>query len=208
MNSNFWYSVTITEALKRVAPSLDLNGADIRILKICLQDFNDYHNWLKKQDDKRASSNLSERERMKKISVTVNFIEVWVGLWWAKYKERVKLLFKEPEKNPLLKMANENLGKFTMKEQMDIVEMIAEEFIKNGEICAARILADMVFMRVLGRYGRKKYWTKEDKFNLLPPLRSEARTMSKVHGPLLFMKIDKKYYKLREFRDDGVAQGL
>jgi hypothetical protein len=199
---NFRDSI-IKKTLEKVAPTLDLDSADVRLLRMILEDFRNYEMWIREYG---KISNLPSGDKSPKE--IVEFIEIWVPMWWKKYKQRVKLQL-NPRKEPehLIKIANENLKSFSIMEQAKIITALIYEFIKYGEICASKILARDLFIRTLARCGKKK-WTKEDKINLLVPLRKEVRAMARTHGILLFMRVGKKDYKLREFRDDGMAKGL
>jgi len=199
-----WTDILIQETLQELEPTLDLNGVDIRLYQICLEDFKSYLKWLIKESKKNGNGiNTFSGEESKEAC---EFIKIWVGLWWKKYKERVKLQLQSPipPDNLLLQGIN-YLKFFTIEEQVGIVEMVTEEFIKNGEICCSKILADSLFKRILGRYSPSKVWTKADKINLVTQLKGEARRIARVHGCLVFIRIDKRYYRLREFRDNGGA---
>lgn len=211
-------NVLIMTALQKKEPTLNLNGADHKLLKMCITDFWDYVGYLQRGSLK-LEEDKPQQPRMVfiniiggKAQVTVNdpvakevaeFIEGWVGLWWKKYLQRIKLTF---EDKPIDKLGVAGAAimkrNFNDAEQREILMHITDSFIKWGELCCPKILAQSLFRRVLGRTQRKK-WTVGNKINFLSALRGEAKRVAYVHGPLIFIRPDKSFYRLREYRDSG-----
>lgn len=153
---------------------------------------------------------LSANERDER---TAEFIPIWVGMWWAKWLERVKITLKLPElpkstrKN--IKKGKTQMSQFTTKERISFVNEMIKTLIKNGEICCGQIMADIIFSRILGRFPFRLKWSLEEKINLLNSLKRESARIAYFSGPLIFIKPDKGYYKLAEFRgDNSPTQGL
>lgn len=204
--SESWISLLIMNELKRIEPSLNLQREDKRLLQICCADFRNYSDYLVNLTI--GDYHVEEDKEMEKI---VEFIQMWVKGWWKKYKERVKVtIMKSPrfEASKTRQKGIKMMYKFTEKEISDINKAVIQTLIKNGEVCCTEILADSIFKGVLGRYSEKMEWTQEKKLNLMASIIREAKRMSYVHGPLVFIKPDKKYYELREFRDDNNATSL
>jgi len=187
----------IMQTLKKLEPSLELNKADGKLLRLCLQDFRNYSNWLRNHP---IEGEINTKE-------TVEFVSAWVGLWWTKYKERVKLLFGKPPKDNLQLKGMEAMKKFTSKERIRILKELTETFIYNGEICCSNVLAHSLFTKKLGMINEKQ-WILEDKVNFLIHLKREAKRMSRIRGYLVLFTVDARYYRLREYRDDGMAKTL
>jgi len=219
-----WISLLIMDELKKIEPSLDLQRGDQRLLQICCADFSNYSNYLEETSvDSEGSMpsgvvveiNLTtgnycieENEETKKI---VEFVQMWVKGWWKKYMKRVKITIMnvppfKPSKNR--QKGTVMMSKFSEKEINDIKKAIVQTLIKSGEICCTDILADSLFKGVLGRYSEKVEWTQEKKLNFMASAIREAKRMSHTNGPLVFIKPDKKYYELREFRDDNNAANI
>ena len=97
------------------------------------------------------------------------------------------------------------MQKFSEDEIEDIKKAVVQTLIKSGEICCTEILTDSLFKKLLGEYSEKTKWTQETKLNFMASIIREAKRISRTHGPLIFIKPDKRYYKLREFRDDGAS---
>jgi len=188
----------IMQTLKKLEPLLELDKADARLLRLCLEDFRNYSSWLRGHPIK-GEINTEE---------TVEFVSAWIGLWWAKYKQRVKLLFGKPPKDNLQLKGIEVMKKiFTSEERSRILKEVTRTFIYNGEICCSRVLANSLFIKKLGMTN-KKQWILEDKINFLIRLKREAERVSHLHGHLVLLRIDKSYYRLMEYRDDGMAKTL
>lgn len=211
-------SVLIMSALQKKEPMLRLDKEDHGLLQMCINDFWCYAGYLSR-NHLRLKEKETEQRRVMQMSLVggivqvrvvnpvpkevVEFVEGWVGWWWKKYKQRVKLILGD---KPLDKFAivGEAILKrnFTQKEKEDVLTKLADTFIKHGEICYPRILAQALFRRVLGRTRRRR-WKMEDKLNFLGAVTTEARRVAKITGALIFIRPDKNYYRLREYRDSG-----
>lgn len=216
-----WISLLIMDELQKIEPALNLQREDQRLLQICCADFRNYSDYLGRtsvaSEDSMPSDAVVEInlttgdchiEEDKETEKIVEFIQMWVKGWWRKYKERVQVTIMKSPPFELSKTRQKGIRmmyKFTGEEISDINKAIIQALIKNGEICCTEILADSLFKSVLGRYSEKIKWTQEKKLNFMASVIREAKRMSYVHGPLVFIKPDKKYYELREFRDDNAT---
>jgi len=191
-----WANVAILKALSDAESSLELMRADSKILHLCMQDFGKYMIWFQDNNTKiRTKLHVKE---------SVEFVTTWVGLWWKKYKQRVKIqLAKSKKKDIVLTRGEMHLRHFSVKERDSIINELVNEFIKNGEICCSTILANAIFRRILGRHSKSKKWDLNAKVNLLSMLKREVRMISRTSGYLIFLVPTKDYYRLREYRNDG-----
>jgi hypothetical protein len=188
-----WVNMIIADVLQKIEPSLELFGNDKMILDICEGDFWDYVSWIEKKCLK------IEREEFTDIKEDVDFIEMFTKLWWKKYKQRVKLSLDLPQQDLIFAKGKgivESL--FTLEEKAEIIEEITHSFIRWGEVCMPKKMAEAIFFRTLGQITMNKITTR-DKFNFLTNLQREAKRIAYTHGYLLFVYPNK--YKLREYRD-------
>lgn len=217
--SESWTNLLIMGELKKIEPSLDLQGGDHKLLRICCDDFKNYSDYLEvtsvnsegimpsgvavEMDLATGDYHVEETEETAKI---VEFLMIWVKGWWKKYKIRVQVTIVESPRCKPSKTRQKGtmmMSKFSEDEINDIKKAIVQTLIKSGEICCTDILADSLFKSVLGRYSEKVVeWTQEKKLNFMASVLREAKRVSYTHGPLIFIKPDKKCYELREFRDD------
>lgn len=226
-----WINLLIMNEMKKIEPSLKPQGVDQKIFHICCADFRNYSDFLEENSKHSVSSSVppmvTEIHLTTKDSVgdecsrvdyqievdsakkVVEFVQMWVRRWWKKYKQRVQITIKKvPAYKPskTRQRGIKMMKKFSKEEIDDIKKAIVHTLIKNDEICCTDILADASFKGVLGRYSKKKSeWTPEKKLNFMASVLREVKRMSRTRGVLVFIKPDKKYYELREFRDDNAT---
>lgn len=211
-------SIVIMSALQKKEPMLRLDKEDHGLLKMCINDFWHYVGYLDRNYQILKDEEV-EQHRVMQMSVVggivqvrvvnpvpkevVEFVEGWVGWWWKKYKQRVKVVLGDKPMDKLAIVGNAILKRhFTKKEEGDILMKLTDTLIKHGEICCGRILAKSLFHSVLGRTRRSR-WKMEDKLNFLGAVTTEARRVTRITGALIFIRPDKNYYRLREYRDSG-----
>lgn len=207
------------DGLKKIEPSLELQGRDQRLLHICCADFKNYSDYL--EENSMNSEGIMPSSVAMEVDLTtgdyrveendeteeiVEFVQMWVKGWRKKYLERVQITVK---KFPSFKSSKTRergarmMSNFSKEEIDGIKKAIVRTLIKNGEICCTDILTDASFKAVLGRYSKEGEWTPEKKLNFMSSIIREVKRMSHTRGVLVFIKPDKRYYELREFRDDS-----
>jgi len=78
-------------------------------------------------------------------------------------------------------------------------DLLVESLIRNGEICGTSIMAENLLKLELGDNEEKHSWNSEEEkvLNLVNITLRKARQMSYSKGPLIFVKIDKRYFALQ-----------
>lgn len=192
----------LTDKLKDTNPSLDVLGSDRKVLQVACQDFTNY---LKVHWDligKEASEcELVERlERFFKENPNEleEFLTVWAGIWFKKWKERVKLLIGNENANKWNKVSKvlnnaEPLWRKLLHRQ-EITEVIVATLIKNGEICGTTILSENLLKMELREKKNHRLNDREQVLTIVNNALRKAREMAQSKGPLIFVKIDKGYY--------------
>jgi len=203
MLNMIWARKIIREKLKEIEPSLRLDSSDMRILQVCSNDLYNYIKWLEtKAEAHYLYTGNNEDEQ------TIKFIRMWVKKWWKKYKQRVKIVLGKVPRNPVIAVkSKQNADKLSVRERQDLEKMAINTLIANGEICFSALLATSAINICLGKTEIKN-WSMEAKLNFTSNVLRYCKHLSHVHGPLVFIKPDKKYYYLREFRNDGKPQSL
>jgi hypothetical protein len=130
------------------------------------------------------------------------FVSVWTGLWMKKWNERVKLLIGNQcsaqwtRVNKKLSNAEKVWRK--LKERRGLKEVLVGSLVRNGEICGTSIMAENLLKLEIGACERK--YAKQGELtrlvNLVNNTLRKAREMSHSKGPLIFVKVDKKYFAL------------
>lgn len=196
----------LIESLKNKNPLLDLQGVDRRILQIASQDLVNYLKVLwrlvgEKTSDYELIDKVHEcfQENPRELE---EFVDMWTGIWLRKWTERVKLLIGNEENSTWEKtnklLSNAEPAWIKLRNRKEIQEVIIESLVKNGEICGTTILAENLLKMELGSYTGREIFPNcnEHVLNLVNNTLRKARQLSQSKGPLIFVRIDKKFFQL------------
>jgi hypothetical protein len=190
------------EKLKDADPALDTIGSDRKVLQVACQDFTNYlkFHWNLIGKESNQCELVEKLEKLfKEDAAELNaFLTVWTGIWFKKWKERVKLLIGNQNANKWNKMSKtlanvEPLWR-KIEHKQELQEIVVATLIKNGEICGTEILAENLLKMELGEKNLENFSDKERLFTTLNCALRKAREMAQSRGPLIFVKIDKGYY--------------
>jgi lipopolysaccharide biosynthesis glycosyltransferase len=190
------------EKLKDADPALDIMGSDRKVLQVVCQDFTNYlkFHWNLIGKESNQCEIVEKLEKLfKEDSAELDaFLTVWTGIWFKKWKERVKLLIGNQNANKWNKMSKtlanvEPLWR-KIEHKQELQEIVVATLIKNGEICGTEILAENLLKMELGEKNLENVNDKERLFTTLNCALRKAREMAQSRGPLIFVKIDKGYY--------------
>ena len=194
--------IMVGEKLKEADSALDIMGSDRKVLQVACEDFMNYLKFHWGLMGKEASQcevvdrleNLFRENRAE----LEEFLTVWTGIWFKKWKERVKLLIGEENANKWNKVSKtlnnaEPLWK-KLERKQEIREVIITTLIKNGEICGTEILSENLLKMELGEKRVQSLNDRERVFTALNNALRKGRDMAQSRGPLIFVKIDKGYY--------------
>jgi len=192
----------LSENLKNINPTMDVFGSDRKVLQIACQDLTNYlkFHWnlvgneaneceLVERLEKFFNENPSEMEE---------FLGIWTGIWFKKWKERVKLLIGNENSSrwnraaKILSNAEPLWRKLSNRQEMQ--EIVTSTLIKNGEICGTSILAENLLKMELGEKSREYVNEEEHVMNVANNALRKARELARSKGPLIYVKIDKGYY--------------
>jgi len=192
----------LSEKLKDINPTLDVFGSDRKVLQIACQDLTNY---LKVHWD-LVGKEANECELVEKLEKFFNensseleeFLDIWTGVWFKKWKERVKLLIGNENSsrwNKVTKVLNdaEPLWR-SLSNRREMEEVVISTLIKNGEICGTSILAENLLKTELGENKKKCVNEEERLMNVVNSTLRKARELARSKGPLIYVKIDKGYY--------------
>jgi len=101
--------ILISEKLKDADQALDITGSDRKVLQVACQDFTNYLKYHWNLIGKEASQ-CELVEKLEKLfkedpDELEQFLTVWIGMWFKKWKERVKLLIGEQNANKWSKVS-------------------------------------------------------------------------------------------------------
>ena len=194
--------IMIGEKLKEMDSALDILGSDRKVLQVACEDFTNYakFHWGLMG---RETSQLELTDKLEQIfredrDELEEFVNVWIGIWFKKWKERVKLLIGEDSAskwNKVTKTLNnaEPLWR-KLEGKQEIRELIATTLIKNGEICGTEILSENLLKLELGEKRVQCLSERERVLIAVNNALQKGRNMALSRGPLIFVKIDKGYY--------------
>jgi hypothetical protein len=194
--------IMIGEKLRELDSALDILGSDRKVLQVACEDFTNYakFHWGLMGGE---TSQLELTDKLEQVfredrDELEEFINVWIGIWFKKWKERVKLLIGEDNANKWSKVTKtinnaEPLWR-KLEGKQEIRELIVTTLIKNGEICGTEILSENLLKLEL---GEKRVQCLSEKERVLVAVNNalrKGRNMALSRGPLIFVKIDKGYY--------------
>ena len=192
----------IGEKLKEADPALDVMGPDRKVLQVACQDFTNYlkFHWNLMGKEANQCELVEKLENLfKEDSLELEaFLTIWIGIWFKKWKERVKLLIGDQNANRWNKISKtisnaEPVWK-RLEHKQEIQEIVITTLVKNGEICGTEILSENLLKMELGEKRVQDISDKERVFIVLNEALRKAREMAQSKGPLIFVKIDKGYY--------------
>jgi len=194
--------IILAEKLKDADPALDITGSDRKVLQVGCEDLTNYlkYHWNLIGNEANQCELVERLEHLFKENPTEleEFLTVWIGMWFKKWKERVKLLIGNQNANKWNRVSKtlsnaEPLWK-KLEHKQELREVVVATLIKNGEICGTEILSENLLKMELGEKSVECLSDKEQVFLVVSNALRKARDMAQSKGPLIFVKIDKGYY--------------
>jgi len=198
----------LLKGLRSRDPQLDLWGSDRKVLYIAHQDL---MNFLKAHwglVDKEADE-VELKEKIngyfsEKPQELEEFVQLWSGIWIKKWKERVKLILEKEDRQrwrriDRLLSKSEPIWK-QLKNRNQLKDLVIEALIRNGEICGTSILAEDLLKAELGLCVERKAYMEEREslLSVVNNVLGKVRKISRSKGPLIFIKIDRRFFQLLE----------
>jgi len=194
----------LVKSLTEKDAQLDLWGMDRKVLLISHQDLLNYlkFHWNLHGED-QTGLELKEKiyncvhERPAELK---EFMDFWAGLWIKKWKERVKVLIGQEDNDrwvrihELLEKAEPVWGRLKNREEM--LNLVTDALIRNGEICGTSILAENTLKVELGLSLESKVDVDdyESLLKIVNKVLKEVREISRSKGPLILLRIDKRFF--------------
>ena len=199
--------VMLIESLRNRNPQLDLQGTDRRVLEIAHEDFMNFLrvHW-QLMGNESAEYELIEklyhyhREEPEELE---EFVNVWSGIWIKKWDERVKLLIGQEEESTSWQKVSKKICDAeptwkTFPNRRGVEDVVVESLIRNGEICGTSILAENLIKMEIGSLEKINTSQDEDVLNLVNGALRRARNLSRSKGPLIFVRLDKRFFQLSQ----------
>jgi hypothetical protein len=194
--------ITLSNKIKEVEPTLDVLGADRKVLQVAVQDFMNYLNFYRNLENKETNIpyQIKQMEQLQKEEPAEfdSSLAVWSSIWLKKWKERVNLSIgkqnpKATIKAPENDCKSESLWtKLECKEE--IIRIVASALIKNAEICGTQIIAENIVKTETCKCSSEDINSKEQVLKILSNSLRRARETTQKTGPLIAIQVDKRYY--------------
>ncbi len=193
---------TLSRKIKEAEPTLDILGADRKVLQVAVQDFMNYINFYRTLENKETNMvyQVKQMEQLQKEEPAEfdSSLAVWSSIWLRKWKERVNLsigkqnlkaAFKAPEND----CKDESLWK-KLECKEEIIQIVASALIKNAEICGTQIIAENIVKTETCKSSSQDINNKEQVLKILNNSLVRARETTQRLGPLIAIQVDKRYY--------------
>jgi hypothetical protein len=197
-NMNYTEMETIlSKKIKEAEPTLDILGADRKVLQVAFQDLTNYLTFISHATNKET--NLLEPLPKEGSLEIESFLGVWTGIWLKKWKERFNLLIGQNNQTVLSK-TSETVAKaeslwLKLACRYELTGIVVSALIKNAEICGTTIIAENILKtELLSKQTDQDINNKEQTLALLSGALRRAREIAKRTGPLVLIKVDKSYY--------------
>lgn len=193
---------TLSKKIKETEPTLDILGADRKVLQVAVQDFMNYLNFYRNLENKETNMlyQVKQMEQLQKEEPAEfdSSLAIWSSIWLKKWKERVNLSIgkqnaKAAIKAPETDCKDESLWtKLECKEE--IIGIVAYALIKNAEICGTQIIAENIVKKETCKCSSQDINSKEQVLKILNNSLVRARETTQRLGPLIAIQVDKRYY--------------
>jgi len=193
---------TLSKKIKEIEPTLDILGADRKVLQVAVQDFMNYLNFYRNLENKETNMlyQVKQMEQLQKEEPAEfdSSLTIWSSIWLKKWKERVNLSIgkqnaKAAIKAPETDCKAESLWtKLECKEE--IIGIVASALIKNAEICGTQIIAENIVKKETCKSSNQDINSKEQVLKILNNSLVRARETTQRLGPLIAIQVDKRYY--------------
>ena len=190
----------LTKKIKEAEPSLDISGADRKLLQLAYQDLTNYLNFNHYNTNHKTliTSYIPPNEltKQKNLEEIESFLTVWSQIWLNKWKQRVNLSIGKKSQNQLKKPlpnANaETLLKLECKEEM--TQIVVNALIRKAEICGTKIIAEYLLAMEISKIQATDINSRQQVFTILNNTLRRVREIAQIKGPLISIQIDKSYY--------------
>lgn len=189
--------ILIADKIKKIDSTLDLQGADRKMLQLACKDFTNYMKF-----SHRSAYNLGFEEKIERFSDKEHseldaFLTVWTGMWIKKWQQRVKLFMGERNKNEQrLQAIPATAGSMwqTLDCRQELIDIVESTLINKGEICGTQNIAENITKEELTKSNNLNINDKAQAIAFLSKVMQKAHEIANTTGPLMFVEVNKAYY--------------
>jgi len=193
---------TLSKKIKEAEPTLDILGADRKVLQVAVQDFMNYLYFYRTLENKETNMTyqvkLMEQLQKEEPAEFDSSLNVWSSIWIRKWKERVNLSIGKQNPKASIKAPENDCKaeslwtKLECKEE--ITRIVVSALIKNAEICGTQIIAENIVKTETCKCTSQDINSKEQVLKILNNSLVRARETTQRLGPLIAIQVDKRYY--------------
>ena len=182
----------IVSVLKEVLPQFDPNQVDRKMVSIAVHDVRNFlkHSW-NVEDDILFGSIFIKKLTEEGVSFK-DELRGFLGLWFKKWKERVKLIFNEEQWDKNYETVSMLVQRGERKVPFEQIKLfkfpVIEYLISRGELCCTEELSDQSIKRK-GADLKGHLTTPKEKIEFLNKVFTLVRSYSDCKGPLIFIKV-------------------
>ena len=193
---------TLSKKIKEAEATLDVLGADRKVLQVAVQDFMNYLNFYRNLENKETNMlyQVKQMEQLQKEE-PVEFdscLAIWSSIWLKKWKERVNLSIGKQNPKATIKAPENDCKSESLWTKLECKEeitgMVASALIKNAEICGTQIIAENIVKTETCKCSSQDINSKEQVLKILSNSLVRARETTQRRGPLIAIQVDKRYY--------------
>jgi len=194
----------LSQSLQNKNPQLNPDTTDKKILQIATQDLLNYlkfhWNLTGRQDVEIELTEKIQDYSEKRPEELQQFIELWTGIWIKKWNERVKVLITNEDQTGWNRTDRCQLKAEPIWRELpyrnEMKDIVIGTLIRNGEICGTSILAENLIKTELATDTENKIYANSNILNITKRAMKKARQLSQSKGPLIFVRIDKRFFQL------------
>jgi len=184
----------ISLKIQKLDPNPNAQAYDRKVIQLAYKDFLNYMKPKIKTNIRYCIEYKVEKIASEETLEFDAFLTVWIGMWIKKWQERVKLVIGRnngQEKSVTVQKLENITLENDLKEE--IINVVSCTLINNGEICGTEIIAENIINQELNK--EMDITDKKQAVTFLQNIIQAARNTSKTTGPLMFIEINKAYYK-------------
>ncbi len=191
----------LSQKLAETDPTLDILGLDHKLFEMACQDWRNYLRFGVSWRGRGGKCDFNEENVLRLIAENPveaeAFMTVWAGMWLRGWRKRVKVLVGEQKVQGIAEVKPGEVTEGPSLSSKCLREMknaILVSLIRNAEICGTEVLAENILKMELKKASEKEGREAELALSVLSGVLRRVREMAECSRPLIYVKVDKRYY--------------
>jgi hypothetical protein len=190
----------LAEEIIGYLPQFEPYSSDYQMVVYACKDLKEWLKWKLGVDTLRQVDERIEGYLEKDLGTFRIFLNCWVSLWVAKWKERVDVLSTVPKSPPeVLKRIRDARNVIRNIEcRKELKQMVIQKLLSQGEVCMVGFIAEQLMTEEIAERG---IWSgsaqevaKISPLNILNGLSSRISELSMEKGPFVYLSIKPQPY--------------